>query len=620
VARPAPWVALALALAAPQCGASAILGRSGGTAGAPIPAASRSSEDARSPATSPPRELAERFLHLVRKSPRESLGVAVFSVLLQAHARIQVEKRSALRALKKLGSATRASYDITIVTTAALPWKTGTAVNALLRATALADLGHRVTLCIPWIHPAEQEQVFPGGRTFDSPDEQEAHMREWLSGRQQGSAGSAQRPFAVSWYPARYDIARGSILPLGDLTRWTNPDGGARDLCVLEEPEHLNWYHGGGDNWRRRFKLVVGVVHTNYLQYAKMYQPENVAIVAFINRLVCRAYCDRNVKLSDSLQTLCRASVCNVHGVRSEFIEMGRRAAKAAVEAPPLLGFGRRSFEFSGGAYFIGKLLWAKGHRLLIDYLAANEEGADPSSALPDVAVDVYGDGEDANVIKAAASKAGLAVSFPGSRDHADASLHGYKVFVNPSQTEVLSTTTAEALAMGKFVVIERHPSNEFFYGFSNTRTFTTPAEFRIALAECLASTPAPLSAAESRALSWAGATERFLSSVDEAMAVASAPTLCDEAAHLAHCAIAGPQGTYLADAIRKYIFESGPVARQRWLHREQRYRASADVMEVVEKSVEVSPPEGHDLFRERYHSGEGHKSWTAKFQKKKKA
>ena len=192
-------------------------------------------------------------------------------------------------------------------------------------------------------------------------------------------------------------------------------------------------YHGGGDNWRRRFKLVVGVVHTNYLQYAKMYQPENVAIVAFINRLVCRAYCDRNVKLSDSLQTLCRASVCNVHGVRSEFIEMGRRAAKAAVEAPPLLGFGRRSFEFSGGAYFIGKLLWAKGHRLLIDYLAANEEGADPSSALPDVAVDVYGDGEDANVIKAAASKAGLAVSFPGSRDHADASLHGYKVRISSS-------------------------------------------------------------------------------------------------------------------------------------------------------------------------------------------
>lgn len=43
-------------------------------------------------------------------------------------------------------------------------------------------------------------------------------------------------------------------------------------------------------------------VHTNYLSYAALYQPENVWVVRFINKLVCRAYCDRVVKLSDSLQ------------------------------------------------------------------------------------------------------------------------------------------------------------------------------------------------------------------------------------------------------------------------------------------------------------------------------
>ena len=67
---------------------------------------------------------------------------------------------------------------------------------------------------------------------------------------------------------------------------------------------------------------------------------------------------------------------------------------------------------------------------------------------------------------------------------------------------------------MGKFVVIQRHPSNEFFYSFANTLTYESPDEFLQALATALASTPAPLTAEERHALSWEGATERFLSQV----------------------------------------------------------------------------------------------------------
>ena len=485
----------------------------------------------------------------------------LLATVMAQHGRGRHDKKGSaqdIRSQVELGE----DYHLAVVTTAALPWMTGTAVNPLLRAAYLAKAGKRVTLMVPWLHPVEQAMIFPEGMRFERPEEQKAHMTEWLEER-----GGIRADFRIVFYPGRYDSERGSILPLGDIMRFFAED--ESDICILEEPEHLTWYHSG-PNWRHRFKLVVGVVHTNYIFYARTWENGGKLVAGtlkHINQFMCQAYCDKVIKLSDTLQPLPRAVVCNVHGVRADFLEIGRRAS---------LPFGRHR----RGAYFLGKALWAKGHRLLIDYLQLQRDRGEAETH-----IDVFGKGEDLGAIRAEAEHRRLAIDFHGPTDHAGKLLREYKVFVNPSQSEVLSTTTAEALAMGKFAVIQRHPSNDFFVQFRNALLYDSPEEFLQQLRRAMENVPSPLSPEERRALSWEGATERFLAAVTNSTLGNTLPSLADHSARWVH---QGIQAAPVGDLTRK-ISGAGPVARQSWLLK-PRYR-DAEVTEIVEQSLLQSPP-----------------------------
>ena len=72
---------------------------------------------------------------------------------------------------------------LAIVSTAALPWQTGTSVNPLLRAAHLATKGFPVCLVLPWLSLEQQPILFPAGLTFSASHEQEAWLRAYLQAR-----------------------------------------------------------------------------------------------------------------------------------------------------------------------------------------------------------------------------------------------------------------------------------------------------------------------------------------------------------------------------------------------------------------------------------------------------
>lgn len=144
---------------------------------------------------------------------------------------------------------------------------------------------------------------------------------------------------------------------------------------------------------------------------------------------------------------------------------------------------------------------------------------------------------------------------------------------MNPSTSEVLCTASAEALAMGKFVILPSHPSNDFFgtslfvvdyspmlqciedshlpnafalwtYAaqFPNCLAYATKEEFVGNLYYAMTHSPEPLSPEFLHALSWEAATERLEAAacitVEEAEAFAAAHAAQEAAVEVSACGL----------------------------------------------------------------------------------
>lgn len=211
---------------------------------------------------------------------------------------------------------------------------------------------------------------------------------------------------------------------------------------------------------------------------------------------MCRAHCHRIIKLSGTLGRFApeKELIENVHGIRGTFLEAGKEVKRRIRSYPS--GDTVFGAEAEPSIYFIGKMLWSKGLGSLMELLKYAEESAGIK-----VNVDMYGGGPDKDAAEARAKALGVDMTFHGPIDHGElafthkvnagfalnirdntiAGPYGcsvYQIFINPSTSEVLCTTVAEALGMGKFVVVPSHPSNDFFAQFPNCLTYTNKEEF----------------------------------------------------------------------------------------------------------------------------------------------
>lgn len=343
------------------------------------------------------------------------------------------------------------------------------------------------------------------------------------------SNASPNHCFSLVFYHGRYDAALGSIIPEEDLQSLVPLPV---DCIILEEPEHLTWYHSG-KRWTRAFPPavpVIGIMHTNYVDYARRMAGDAAAsTLKRLNKFLCRMHTHKVIKLSDAVQTLPRQETCFVHGVSEAFLQVGTRSGRRADDSAchersdggvavavgltgddDLIASVTSIDRFSKGLYFLGKALWAKGFAELIERVSEyTAHCRDQKVDAP--TIDVYGKGEELQDITTEASMRNLPMSFLGAKDHLSPDMAEYRGFINPSTSDVVATTSAEALAMGKWLIVPKHPCNAFFSTFSNCLMYSTPKEFASAIDRSLVEDPAPLTTEEERRLTWEAATDRFL-------------------------------------------------------------------------------------------------------------
>lgn len=347
-----------------------------------------------------------------------------------------------------------APVDIVVLTTAALPWRTGPSIFSLWHAGGLAALGYRVAYGVPWLEAASQKRLW-GEVLFSSPDAQ----AEWL--REEARRLGVPPLPDIFFFKGVFSKTMFSIFITEDAFAAAPP---ARAFLV-QEPEHFGWLPVTRPKHRVGAEKIVGIVMTNYGYYIRRPgRPDRAIFASAVERThkrLMRRYTDVIVPLSPAIDLRGLEDIVEWRQVTG--------VLKAFAEVPPVP-------EGNQSVYFLGRLTWDKGLRHVIDVAK--------QMRLP---IDIYGDGPDQAAIRKAADDERAPVRFLGSTASPWDVLKDYRVFFNPSMSEVLCSTTAEALVAGRHVVIPRCPANQPFFDLPNVHVYDSPEQAEPALRHAMA-------------------------------------------------------------------------------------------------------------------------------------
>ena len=360
----------------------------------------------------------------------------------------------------------------TIVTTAALPWLTGTSINPLLRAAYLSK-EHSVELVLPaCINPMEAGP----SKCLDREQIREKSYH-YISTSLPATAWCPDH-LSIQFYNAVYQPRCDSIYPQNSLL----DEGFSGDILILQDPLQLLSRPDmmpdfqqifSKQRFKQKYKLTLAILDTNNFYFIPHFTKHFLQTILWVNGLKLLGYlllnrhCDFIINLSPGMPKLHKhAHIQNVNGVHDKFLQ-----ATAGMSDPK---------EHQSGYYYLGKLTHLKHVDRLLALATQHQFHLHLYGRLMQIPPDLpkhIKEKFDQLMAQCEACFASPYVHLHQPTYRPEVELAQYKTLINLSESERFCTTTAEALAMGKFVVIPDHPSNQFFKRFKNACFYQTEAE-----------------------------------------------------------------------------------------------------------------------------------------------